>query len=393
MILPFLVPLLTHCLGTSAPPAPIAEIPAFLVFPSTVSISVDRIEAEASPPALKNAVASGGTYSELIALEAEIAESTNLINDAILSAVGGVTVPITSPVRHYDSKTDSKFTKKNPIKIDFGDFDLDGDGLDEGCSGCTCPVGCTSDELAGFGGFCPTSPSSKPSAKPVCFRLWLDDGSTGNYERFVAGAFNEVPLDSDGDGDIDTTGAGSYRGHIVTEGDPLNTDGSLGVVYDHTDSDDPLKKFTDLSLVNLITDAAEGTPLLSSRVHSRTDQEAAVAEASPEQLKKTLKVDYELDDAAEEILFEFINAVSQFRDDGDFWIGTIDGHLGSLAEDQCVDLRTGNAAPAGECEAIGISVEGETISRAKNEDVAFPNETEFPPNPCDSPNLAASTGC
>ncbi len=90
-------------------------------------------------------------------------------------------------------------TRPLPIKIDFADFDLDGDGRREGCSGHT-------------------------AAAPVCLRVWLDG------ERFLAGRIDVLPA-----------AGGAGAGHLKLTKASVLPGGEQGtgvaVRYDHTAAD------------------------------------------------------------------------------------------------------------------------------------------------------------
>lgn len=355
----------------SSPPVPSAEIPPFLVFPATTSISVGQIA-----PALKLAVPAGGAFSEEVTSGAVTASDANVLNDTALSPVGGVRVSITASALNYDSAEDPNFSGADPIKIDFGDFDLDGDGAVEGCSGCTCPVGCA--------GSCPTS-AAITSFSPICFRIWVN--RTGTFERWLAGKVTEPPADSDEDGVFENPGAGRYRSSLALDEGGTQHAILLGAIYDHTDLSDPLKKSTELFL-------RDDTAASRERAHTLTEQEASFSgAAAASEVRKTLKIHAKETDPAETTDLGLLEYFARFRDDENFWIGTVADESGTAADNQCVDLRTGEAAAAEECSNVGLSLDGSNVGAATDADVAFPGTDQFPSDPCDAPNLGTSTGC
>lgn len=382
--------------GTSAPPAPIAEIPS-LVFPSSTSVDVGELEMTSGGAGLKAHVAAGGTYSPFIDLGFQITDGANNLNDTALSAIAGIAVSTTDGVTSFDSARDDPSFDRNPVKIDFGDFSFSGKTTT--CSGCTCPYGCT--------GTCTVS----GTAKPICYRIWIDSGS--GYERFMAGYFDEIPNDENGNQVIDegeSPGAGAYRiftaAIAATEEYPIPpADRYLGVLYDHTDATDDLAKFTDLSIVAEVSEVDEetgdpipGDPTQTDRVHVVVDQASAFSSADEDdETRKTLLINSQSEDAGGEYLDgTSVEYLSQYRHDQHYWLGTILGEQGAdiLFSNVCVDMFTGEeASDPDACSDVGLSIAGFAIDPPATEDVTLPDTSEFPTNACTSPNLGTSTGC
>lgn len=360
---------------SSSPPVPSAEIPPFLVFPPTTSIDVDKIAPEGGA-ALKLAVPPGGAFSQAVTSGGTTAAGVNAINDNALSPISGVRVSVTSSATHYVSETDSAFSGANPIKVDFGDFDLDGDGAAEGCSGCVCPVGCTTS--------CPTE-GAIADFKPICFRLWVN--RTGTYERWLAGKVTEPPTDPDADGIFDNPGAGRYRSSLTFQEGGAQHTALLGAVYDHTDTFDPFMKSTELFV-------RDDTASSRERAHTLTQQEKAYSGATvSSEVRKTLNINATESNLAEDTVTALIEYLARFREDMDFWIGTVTTEGGAAAQNQCVDLTTGEGTAAENCSDNRLSLDGETVGPATDADVAFPGPDQFPLDPCSAPNLASSPGC
>lgn len=358
--------------GSSSPPVPSAEIPPFLVFPPTTSIDVDKI----APAALKLSVPAGGAFSQAVTNGATTAAAINTFNDTALSPISGVRVSVSSSATFYDSQSDTSFTGANPIKVDFGDFDLDGDGSAEGCSGCVCPVGCTTS--------CPTE-GAIADFHPICFRLWVN--RSGTYERWLAGKITDAPTDPDRDGIFDNPGTGRYRSLQSVEQGGVTHTVLLGAVYDHTDTFDPFMKETELFV-------RDDTATSRERSHVLTQQEKATSSSTvSSEVRKTLNINATETDPSETTVTDLLQYLARFRDDMDFWVGTVTTEGGSAAENQCVDLTTGEATAATNCSDNRLSLDGSVVSPATDADVAFPGQDQFPIDPCSAPNLASSPGC
>ncbi len=358
--------------GTSAPPAPIAEIPS-LVFPSSTSIGVGELQAGAEEAGLKAHVAAGGTYSPFIDLGFQITDGANSLNDTALSAVAGIAVSTANGVTSFDSARDDPNFERNPVKIDFADFNFD--EKTEACSGCTCPYGCT--------GACEVSGTKQP----VCFRVWIDSGS--GYERFMAGFWDEIPDDENGNQVIDegeSPGAGAYRVFTAAiSEDPV--DRFLGVVYDHTGASDGLAKLTDLSIIaETLADDLTGDPIQTDRVHVFVDQASAFSGADEDdETRKTLLVNSQSEDEeGEYIPGTSLEYLSQYRHDQHYWLGTILGEQGTdvLFSNICVDMFTGEeSSDPDACSDVGLSIAGFSIDAPLAADVTLPDTADFPTDP------------
>lgn len=347
--------LLAPCSQNPAgPPAPPAEvpIPSVIDFPETLLIDINEIEAQTSLSAPLAAVAPGGEFSDIIVAGADLANSINDFNDVVLSIFEGLEVPVSHEQATFETAD---------VKIDFGDFDVDGDGADEGCTGCTCPVGCAET--------CPTS-AALADFEPVCYRAWFVNDETGEFERRLAGRLDFLPDDGN-------PGEGIYRAVVLSE----TTDGIpdlrlVGAIYDHVDSDDAAKKSTDISLLRYLLED-DASIIQEERIHGITSQETL---ASSGEVRKTVGVDYlQIDDDG--FLTDFLDYAARFLEEGLFWRGSVASPTYSFTN-QCVDLRTGNAATdpeSDDCEKLDVS--GVTVDAASSSDVAFPAETEFPSTP------------
>ncbi len=152
------------CGGAGVPVPPVeTPSPIVLKFVPYEDIRIDFSTISSAAPAAAlavKAVGAGGDYS------AEITFGPNVLQGLFEETLSLVMGPLTAfeiPV----SETTITF-EATGIKIDFGDFDLNGDGVKEGCSGHT-------------------------AALPVCARVWTDEGA--GYTRYAAWVFEAYPTE------------------------------------------------------------------------------------------------------------------------------------------------------------------------------------------------------
>lgn len=355
--------LFSACQSQSAPPAAPVEIPGFVTLPESLVIDISEIEADNDTDPATIGVASGGEYSEIIVGGTDLINSINDFNEVILAIFSGVSIPVSSETTTFE-RTLADDPDRNPLKIDFSDFDLDGDGVDEDCTGCTCPVGCDEE--------CPET-AATVELLPVCYRIWSDDddGTTGNYEPLLAGVLDRFPSGNN-------PGEGRYSTQLFTTTEDGNDAATtVGVVYDHVNSNDESYKSTDVSFRQIMTDSA-GALLLTSDIHGITGQETIEDTSGEDVVRKNVALNYEATDSSSAVL-DYLEYVASFLDNGFFWRGTVDSASGYQFTNVCVDLRTGDEAEAGVLDCDDLSVLGVVASPVDDEDVTFP--TDFPADP------------
>jgi len=243
----------------ASPPAPPAEIPAFLVIPSDLTIAVNEASASGAPVALK--AQTSGTLREEIEAGVNTVTDDNVLLDIFLSPFRTNQIPVDPSVTTFE--TELPLMGGDPVlfKMDFRPFDLDGDGAPESCSGCTCPVGCAPDLAV-----CP-SEAPVDQLHPICFRIW----EGGN--RYMAGVFDRVPT-------ADNAQSGSFRFRFPMEGAPIVL--SFAVSYDQRD---PEALALDLAFAFQETESSAA----SQRRRDIVQQEGPEATA-----KKTIRLQFEL---------------------------------------------------------------------------------------------------
>ncbi|HSA59039.1 MAG TPA: hypothetical protein VLJ37_05070 [bacterium] len=376
------------CPSPGGPPAPPAEIPALVAFPKSVGIDVSRVAGESPSSALVadsagKAQSGIDNFSDLISLGPITFNSFSSLLDDFLGPLSDLEIPVSPTVTTFEGPMTFAPGLVAAVKIDFADFDLDGDGASEGCTNCTCPTGC-----APAFSECPTeAPVSR--LKPVCYRIWLRDVGQTEYVRFLAGRFDRYATrdDPETEGSEENAGEGRFRMGVEP---PPTPDGmrnplALGVLYDHRHDTDPLKKETEFFILDRRLDAG-GAPVSSDEAHALVTQETPAVPAPEGTLRKTVKLDLRKTPDPEDGP-GLVQYIGRFRDDLDFWGGTFNlQDIGGVdpktvsGEDVCARISTGEETADANCTDAGISVTGEGFLRAAAEaDSSFP--AGFPESP------------
>jgi hypothetical protein len=369
----------------AAPPAPPAEVPALLRLPQTLSINVDTVRPASGSPGLAAEVASGGEFSEAISGAAEFTSEIESTIDDFISRLDGLfetlEVPVSPSVDTFkktvavdaDCRIDPAGTGSVSVQIDFRDFDADQSGAPDGCTGCTCPLGCASDGLTACEG-------PEANLRPVCFRLWTEwtgvscpDIPDGLF-RLASGRFDRLAVPASG-GNAGNAG----RGRIVQDlsGDEFAFLG-VGVIYDHLD---PLDKSSEIFLrSDPVPSGAEGT--IFDNTHIAIRQKGPDATAF-----KSLRVSVEgrFPDLSNSAGNGDLKYIGQWLEGNNFWSGSVEDtrHFSGTVpsfENACALIATGEGAPRQNCIDLGIDAEGvEFVDFATLLDVTFPPDfTETP---------------
>jgi hypothetical protein len=337
----------TSCPNPAAPPAPPAEVPAALRFPESIAINVDKVATQPpspSPGALKAFVGAGGEFSKEIAFGADFAKVTTDFIDSILKFLNQFEIPVDTAVTTFQGEGTLDASTTGTVKIDFADFDLDGDGKTEGCSGNT----------AGL---------------PICFRVWTND------TRTLAGFFTAFPTD-------ENQGAGRLRIGLSSEG--FNQGGAA--IYDHKD---PLKKTSESFFIFASGSlGADGRPQVLLTTHTIANQVGL-----DETANKTLQTSVEDRGLVEAFAGDVIHAsddintlkyVGRWREDNDFWSGSLQTTFSQLSNFSaiCARISTGDESVEANCRDLSIDVTNlPFVTFAKDSDVGFPSVDAFPESP------------
>ncbi len=308
--------LLQQCSGTNpaAPPAPLAELPGALLVPDA-RIDVSEIASVPAPEGVSFLVGSGGRYSDEIAIAPNRIGDTNLNFGLILAPLEDLRIPVGEDVTRFVSSIevpDFPVPRRLEVRLDFADFDYDGDGAREGCSGHT-------------------------AALPVCLRMW------SGGERFIAAVFDQFPSEVN-------RGAGrlKFLFNSQVSGGGGDTGVRFAFVYDHFDPED------------LFTEIALFIPPESFALGLRRAQ---ISQVGPEgSAKKTINFSDKFDFGRPKP--STVRYVGSFRQDFDFWSGSLlvsEDLLASTPELSnfkgiCAQISSGNGVLIGTCRDLGIDV-------------------------------------
>lgn len=347
------------CAGVNAgPPAPQAEIPipSVIKFPGTLEIDVVSPSGSLSALMGMREVADGGEFSAVIQTGEDLTAAVNDFNDVVLAVWDGLEIPVETTRTTFESDD-------GDVKIDFAAFDFDfGDGNTDACTGCTCPTGCS--------GTCPTE-AVADDLLPLCYRIWTLNDETEAFERLLIGRLYTLPDDPN-------PGEGVYRSYLLTEtSDGFPDERTMSVIYDHVDDDSSFKS-NDLQLVRDIYDSDGTTVTQEERIHAEISQQTvAAATTGEDEVLKESGLDYEIYDDSN-ALTDFIEYAARFFEDEFFWRGNLFSPDYSM-DNQCVDLRTGDAADDEICDDLDASDIDTTVITA--DDVTFPSTAIFPNDP------------
>lgn len=423
---------LSKCASNPNPgvaPAPPIEIPVMLNFATSVKVDASEIKSTAAASlSAGKATYTPAQIETTIKLGGDLAAAVNLFSEVPLavfrSGDNRISVP-TNPNYNqcqFDSSgascNGSKIdgSKINPIKMDFADFDLDGNGANEGCSGSTCPINCNAvsycpvNSDGTFG--CPTQTSTAADIKPICVRLWLKNVDAGDtdYKRFIGMRMDRIPCSvrtgaltclsqaeidaADSSQVVQNPGLGEYRATITfynQQESSINVDNArnVGVVYDHFDlaaSADVNKKSIDVNLKELKNLAGSQELLATTKTRSIVNQETITGSTN---VRKKVTEDNTFSDTY--TLFggnTFLQYLAQFLENGNYWSGTVHSSAGDIEFTAlCARLTASGSEPMGTevaqsfCTGEQIDVTGITLPAYNDASTAFPNTTIFPSSP------------
>lgn len=319
----------------AAPPTPPAEIPAFLRFPDP-TIDVSQIASSTPALSLKALVGEGGEFSRAISYGADGVGFLNAFLDAFLSVLRGDEIPVGEDVTVFETVATVGGASAT-VQYDFSDFDLDGDGAREGCSGHTASL-------------------------PICFRIWIQQESAASPLR-VAGVFTAFPTD-------ETPGAGRFQLETLSTGE----ENPAAILYDHRDSSN---LSTEFFFRRFADDSPE--PGVLADTHAIVTQEGL-----PGSEIKTIRSADTFDFGSE----GFIKYVGRFREGLNFWSGSLsasDHGAPGFPEPEfpasdfkavCAVIPTGEESPTRlNCLDLGIDVGGVDFADFVSDlDVAFPSD-------------------
>jgi hypothetical protein len=327
----------------AAPPGPPAEIPTSLRIPKDLGLDLEKVQAalvvaSEGGTGPKSAVAPDGEFSDEVAGLTDTVQFFTEALSGLLDPYNQLLIPVGTNIKTFQGVSvvqgegELEFVE---FKADFSDFDFDGDGKKEGCSGHT----------AGL---------------PICMRFYADG------EKQIAAVFTEFPTETN-------PGAGRLMGLNVTHGVFLFPKGDfLGITYDVHDPSEG--RSIDLQLRENPANLEGGDRDL--KFHLALDQQGEESTAL-----KTVNVNFTMNDGGPRV----VQVVARWREDQDLWSGTIrreepESGLTELTN-QCVNLLTGDGAGRIECIDLGVDVGTLAFPPLPDETTLFLPEDfpEFPP--------------
>lgn len=315
------------CGGAS--PAPPVETPLPITFKfvsgDDLRIDYSAISA-ATTPSVSKAVGPGGEYSDAIAEGPEWEALHAELLQAFTEDISALDIPVGTTITTFESIVEGE-----TVKIDFADFDYDGDGVKEGCSGST-------------------------GALPVCARVWI------NNKRFLATVFQTFPLVGD-------PGEGKFRVFADEEFDPTLgiSEGFIALTYDYKDPEDLFLEAFDyifwpeFDLEDGSDPATDVLTLFHLEMRQKGPEDTAI---------KRLNLRFDISFSLTFSLDLTFRYLGQFKEGQDFWAGSVidqmfleglfDTRYGEFF-DVCARISTGDAVEpelANICNDLGISVAG-----------------------------------
>ncbi len=341
------LPLLYHGCGAPAgPPAPPVEtpspVPIKFVEYGDVQINFSTIGTTTGAASIVDKIVGIGPLTTQITIGPTIQKSFEDWFVETMNGLSALEIPASDTTTTFEGTiTRDPAVGAESVKIDFGDYDLDGDGP-EGCSGHT-------------------------AALPVCARIWIDAGS--GYERYIAWVFDELPS-------ADNPGRSRYKMYFR----PIaGVDVSTAIFFNHVDPEDRTTEVFATATVG--EDVAEPGVIPGSEGRQHFE---ALQVGPEESALKTLNLNQT--DVVGGVSSAALNYLGRYIEGEDFWAGSVEGLLldaFGLAplDDACARLSTADFTgdPAA-CEDLGISVAGiPFVDPATPGDVAIP--TDFPAAP------------
>ncbi|MFO1463077.1 MAG: hypothetical protein U1F66_04825 [bacterium] len=376
------------CSGSATNPAPLVEIPSVVNIPKDVAIDVSEVSTASSGPTQKflaeKIQTAQFTLANIIPIGPDVARSLNEdVLSGLLTPFNAIDIPVSPQVRTFQGTFQDPDALPQTFKFDFSDYDFNGDGVDDGFTGCTCPVGCQLDAC----------PKAAPLAdlKPVGFRVWRQMAPDQPFVPMMAGFFTQLPLKDDPatPGNEENPGAGSFRINVFDVPDVnLFERFLIGVVYNHRDPQNEHNLSTQVFLLNDFTQS-DGTLLFSNRLDNSVVQLGKTTTTGENYLEKTVKSTFDgIETKAmggDRDLISSQKYIGRFRDDQNFWSGSFfdknpNTEVETVLPTTCARITTASEVEQGICIDLGIDTSGEAFLPATTEaDVLLPSD--FPPLP------------
>jgi hypothetical protein len=351
------ITVLSGCATTTpnpaSPPSPPLEVPLPIVLKfvefDALTTDLNTLTGASSPSLVASKVVNPGeNVAELIestALLVQMFENEILI--PVTKGIGDLEIPVDENIQAFEGEVTltmysdfflSSLLGRHEVKLDFRDYDFDGNGVAEGCSGHTAEL-------------------------PICVRFWLDD------KRFIAWVFESYPVTEDDPGTIQddrTVGKGKYKvflenvsgvtWEIATSYEQTIGDAE-GKAYDTYLKGTTIDHFTFFAYVS-----DEGQEIQATRQHLRISREG------PEETAlKSIDMNQSFDVPVQQGAVETVRSkdAQRFREGSDRWAGSIFREslsqgvisVNTAEQDICAQISTKLAVELGQCD----DVNGESI--------------------------------
>lgn len=340
------------CSNPASPPAPPAELPSALRFPEEVTIDVSKLSDEepGSPPALSAlSLVGDGPLQSAIQTGPESVLRVEGVIEMLFFFLNQLEIPVSELTTTFErtetfvpeefEDAPEGFTDVTTIlmQIDFADYDFDGDGQEEGCSGHT-------------------------AATPICFRIWMDD------ERMLAAVFSTFPAEDD-------PGIGKIRMRSPSRFQSLpGTEFLAAINYDWSDLEN---RSSELFATGALFQVGGGPGELTA--DGSFSSHIVLGQVGPEE--SAIKTVQSADLLESQLLGSEQNlSNSRWKEDADYWSGSVDfrGPSGTSAEtNTCAQISTAREVSQEFCSDLGIDVgDLDFISFPTDADVGLP--LDFP---------------
>ncbi len=325
---------LVSCGSPAGVPAPPVETPSPIVLKfvpyEDIAIDVSTIGAAAPAPTLAaKTVGAGGEYSDEIAAGPAVTKEVGGIFGMVLTVLSSIEMPVSESTTTFEGTVvNPDDATSHPVKIDFADFDFNGDGVKEGCSGHT-------------------------AALPVCVRLWIDGA------RSTAWVFDAYPFPATAES---AASPGKSRFRMINYENPgnlfpigyVNQQEFIAGAFDYRDPED-----VSLEMMKWLQEEDSEGVVNEGGTRIFITQTGPAATAI-----KTLNLHLRgqaLQNGT--VLIElYAKYLGRYQEGQDYWSGSIDANVvEGMAnfENLCAVISTGNAAAdQGICADLGISVAG-----------------------------------
>jgi hypothetical protein len=271
-----------------------------------------------------------GSVARSVAQAAGFSAELDQVRSIFVAPIDALKIPLSASTKTFSAKVTIGSGSKAiqlPIKVDFADFDADGDGKLDGCSGHT-------------------------GVLPICLRVWIDG------TRYLSGRLDRHPTQQ-------SAGAGRFMAVKIPSLPGGEAGTTVSVIYDHHN---PAQRSTESFWGSPSNDPQHGK--WASIRHLRIEQQGATAGA-----QKTIN----LHDVMPALAGASLQYLGRYRQDGTLWFGSvkITGYFTQLGLKAfgatCVDLTSGQTVASTKCTAAGVDFSNiSAVAAGTDLDVTLP---------------------